>query len=231
MSTPSPSADPKAASVEAERLRALRNLRVLDTQAEQVFNDLTEVAALVCRVPVSLVTLVDADRLWLKANYGLPGVTETPRDIAFCDHTIRTEGVLEIRDMTRDPRFADNPLVTGSPDIRFYAGAPLAPVRRRPGWSAVRHRQKAQRARALAARDDVEAVLGGQQGDGVPPFGPRAHRQRGSVPCPERGVPTRGVLHRPRRNLHLRQPGLGDHHGPYRGRGDRARLGPEPARR
>ena len=125
MSTPFPGADPNTASVEAERLRTLRNLRVLDTQAEQVFDDLTEVAALVCRVPISLVTLVDADRLWLKANHGLPGVSETPRDIAFCDHTIRTEGVLEIRDMTRDPRFADNPLVTGSPDIRFYAGAPL----------------------------------------------------------------------------------------------------------
>ena len=117
--------DPPPTS-EERRLAALHGLRVLDTAPEAVFDRLTEVAALVCDVPISLVSLIDADRQWLKANTGLPGVAETPRDVAFCSRTIEGDGVLEVRDAALDPRFADNPLVTGAPGIRFYAGAPVA---------------------------------------------------------------------------------------------------------
>jgi diguanylate cyclase (GGDEF)-like protein/PAS domain S-box-containing protein len=97
----------------------------LDSAAEAEFDALVNAAALVCGVPISLVSLVDTRRQWFKANVGLPGVTETPRESAFCAHAILGDDILEVADATQDPRFDDNPLVTGSPDIRFYAGAPL----------------------------------------------------------------------------------------------------------
>lgn len=110
---------------EAKRLKALRDLHVLDTAPEREFEALVKAAALVCGTPISLITLVEQDRQWFKANFGLPGVTETPRDISFCAHAIYGEGIMEVEDATADPRFADNPLVTGEPDVRFYAGVPL----------------------------------------------------------------------------------------------------------
>ena len=110
---------------EPDRLRSLLALDVLDSAAEAEFDALVHAAALVCDVPISLVSLVDAKRQWFKANVGLPGVTETPRESAFCAHAILDNDILEVTDATRDPRFADNPLVTGAPDIRFYAGATL----------------------------------------------------------------------------------------------------------
>lgn len=110
---------------ELERLDALHRLRVLDTPSEAVFDALAEAAAQMCGVPIALVSLVDAERQWFKANVGLPGVTETPRSVAFCDHAIRGDGLLEICDALVDARVADNPLVTGEPHIRFYAGAPI----------------------------------------------------------------------------------------------------------
>lgn len=110
---------------EASRLAKLRELMVLDSEPEPLFDTLSRLASEVCGVPIALVSLIDAERQWFKANVGLPGVIETPRDIAFCDHTIRQDGLFEVGDATLDRRFADNPLVTGSPQIRFYAGAPL----------------------------------------------------------------------------------------------------------
>ncbi len=110
---------------DAERCRALDELRVLDSEPEEEFDALVRAAALVCDVPISLISLVDARRQWFKANTGLPGVTETPRELAFCAHALQQAGVFEIPDAERDPRFAENPLVTGDPSIRFYAGAPL----------------------------------------------------------------------------------------------------------
>ena len=110
---------------ESDRLRALRRLAVLDSAPEPAFDALVAAAALVCGVPVSLVSLVDSDRQWFKANQGLPGVTETPRDVAFCAHAILGDGLFEVPDASADPRFADNPLVTTAPHIRFYAGVPL----------------------------------------------------------------------------------------------------------
>ncbi len=110
---------------EDERLVALRGLAVLDTPPEAEFDALVQAAALVCGVPISLVSLVDASRQWFKANHGLAGASETPREQAFCAHAILQDGIFEVADATADPRFADNPLVIGAPDIRFYAGAPL----------------------------------------------------------------------------------------------------------
>jgi len=110
---------------EAARIEALRSLDVLDSDAEVQFDALVKTASLVCGVPISLISLVDVNRQWFKANVGLPGVTETPRDVAFCAHAILDADLFEVPDATQDPRFADNPIVTGQPDIRFYAGAPV----------------------------------------------------------------------------------------------------------
>jgi PAS domain S-box-containing protein len=110
---------------EARRLDALRSLGILDSTPDAEFDALAQAASLVCETPIALISLVDADRQWLKANIGLRGVHETTRDVAFCAHTILSDELLEVPDATQDARFADNALVTGSPDIRFYAGAPL----------------------------------------------------------------------------------------------------------
>jgi len=110
---------------ENESLAALRALHVLDTGPEAGFDALVQVASAVCGVPVSLVSLIDTHRQWFKANVGLPGVNETPRDVAFCAYTVLHDDLFEIPDSTLDPRFADNPLVMGQPDIRFYAGAAI----------------------------------------------------------------------------------------------------------
>ncbi|TXC67530.1 GAF domain-containing protein [Piscinibacter aquaticus] len=110
---------------ESERLRSLAKLEVLDSEPEREFDALVHAAALVCGVPISLISLIDADRQWFKANLGLPGVSETPREVAFCAHAILQDDIFEVPDATADPRFADNALVTGHPAIRFYAGAPL----------------------------------------------------------------------------------------------------------
>lgn len=110
---------------ETERLSALRRYRVLDTERERSFDDISKLAAYVCGTPVSAVTLVDANRQWFKASVGL-GITETSRDQAFCGHTIMADEVMVVEDATQDARFSENGLVTGYPHIRFYAGAPLS---------------------------------------------------------------------------------------------------------
>ena len=110
---------------EPSRLAALHALDVLDTGPEAQFNILVRVAALLTGVPISLLSLIDAHRQWFKANVGLGALSETSREVAFCAHTILQDAVFEIPDARGDPRFRDNPLVTGSPGIRFYAGAPI----------------------------------------------------------------------------------------------------------
>lgn len=110
---------------EERRLRSLLGLEVLDTAPEAEFDAIVRAAAAVCGTPISLVSLVDADRQWFKAQVGLPEARETPRDVAFCAHAILGEGLFEIPDARLDLRFADNPLVVGFPNVRFYAGAPL----------------------------------------------------------------------------------------------------------
>ncbi len=117
-----------AAAIPADeelRLASLRALAVLDSGVEPLFDALTKAAAAVTHRPIALISLVDTDRQWFKSNVGLPGVSETPRDSAFCAHAILGSSLLEVADAKDDPRFADNPLVTGEPNIRFYAGAPI----------------------------------------------------------------------------------------------------------
>ncbi len=111
---------------EERRLRSLRDLQLLDTQAEERFDRLTQLAATVLEMPIALVSLVDRDRQWFKSKFGLEAV-ETARELAFCAHAIVADGtdVFTVEDATLDDRFADNPLVTGDPQIRFYAGQPL----------------------------------------------------------------------------------------------------------
>ncbi|OIR05176.1 blue-light-activated protein [mine drainage metagenome] len=111
-------------SDESERLKALEAYEILDTPPEAQFDELAALAAEICGMPIALVTLVDADRQWFKARVGFD-VSETPREHSFCAHAFAEEGLLLVPDATKDARFADNPLVTGDPHIRFYAGAPL----------------------------------------------------------------------------------------------------------
>jgi GAF domain-containing protein len=109
---------------ETERLAALYALLILDTPPEQRFDKIVEFAASEFEVPIALLTLVDRERQWFKASLGL-NVCETGRDISFCGHAILAPGIMVVPDAREDARFADNPLVTGEPGIRFYAGAPL----------------------------------------------------------------------------------------------------------
>jgi PAS domain S-box-containing protein len=109
---------------EAERLAALHRCGILDTPPELAYDELSALAAYICQTPVALISLVDDDRQWFKSRVGLM-VGETPRDIAFCSHTILQRDLLVVPDASADQRFANNPLVTAPPCIRFYAGAPL----------------------------------------------------------------------------------------------------------
>ncbi len=110
---------------EAVRLATLRSLNVLDTPPEERFDRLTRLAKRLFNVPIAVVSLVDANRQWFKSCQGLDA-TETSRDLSFCGHAICGDDILLIPDATQDPRFHDNPLVTGAPHIRFYAGRPLS---------------------------------------------------------------------------------------------------------
>ena len=109
---------------EAERLQALHQFAILDTSPEAAFDRITNLAARLFNVPIALVSLVDEERQWFKACYGLD-TRQTGRDISFCAHAILRHDLMVVPDATLDPRFATNPLVTGPPHIRFYAGAPL----------------------------------------------------------------------------------------------------------
>lgn len=109
---------------ENARIDFIKSLNILDTPAEERFNRITRIACQLLNVPISLVSIVDQKRQWFKSSEGL-SVSETPREYAFCAHAIHGDMPLIVEDATRDSRFCDNPLVTGTPNIRFYAGFPL----------------------------------------------------------------------------------------------------------
>jgi signal transduction histidine kinase len=110
---------------EDERLNALRSYHILDTAEEKDFDDLTELASVICQTPIALISLVDTDRQWFKAHSGVDA-TETPRDVSFCSHAIASyDDIMVVEDAKADERFANNWLVTGETNITFYAGVPL----------------------------------------------------------------------------------------------------------
>lgn len=109
---------------ENQRLQKLQCYNVLDTKPESAYDDLTQLAALICQAPIALISLIDKERQWFKSVVGLHA-EETHRDLAFCAHAILSPSTLVIPDALQDPRFAENDLVVGEPHIRFYAGAPL----------------------------------------------------------------------------------------------------------
>jgi len=119
MKTAPPSSD------EAARLEALKRYGILDTPSDDILDGLTQIAADLCEAPIALVSLIDPDRQWFKSRVGVEH-QETSRDIAFCSHAIQNpDALMEVEDASKDSRFHDNPLVTGDPNIRFYAGNPL----------------------------------------------------------------------------------------------------------
>jgi two-component system sensor histidine kinase/response regulator len=115
---------PSPEDKEAKRLAALHAYNILDTAPEQNYDDFTKLASMICGTPVSLISLVDKDRQWFKSNQGLDS-PETSRTVSFCAHAIHQTEVYSVPDAQEDPKFSENPLVVGTPHIRFYAGAPL----------------------------------------------------------------------------------------------------------
>ena len=111
--------------IEERRLRAVHATGLLDSDAEQAYDDMVQLAACICQAPISLVTLIDERRIWLKAKVGVP-VSEAPRDFSFCQYTIQNDDLFVISDTLQNPLYATNTAVTGNPSIRFYAGYPLS---------------------------------------------------------------------------------------------------------
>ena len=117
MATPS-------SSTEAARVAALNRYAILDSEPEQSFDDLVILAAHICQVPMAMLSLVDDHRQWFKSSLGVQ-IRETPKEVSICVHAIQQNDLFIVSDTLQDARFRDNPLVTGEPHIRFYAGTPL----------------------------------------------------------------------------------------------------------
>jgi anti-sigma regulatory factor (Ser/Thr protein kinase) len=110
---------------EQARLQALQRYRILDTDPEKAFDDLTILAAHICETPVALITLIDSKRQWFKSKVGIT-ISETPREVSFCAMAIQQPDLFVVPDASQDPRFSSNPFVIADPKIRFYAGAPFS---------------------------------------------------------------------------------------------------------
>jgi len=145
---------------EADRLRSLYNLRVLDTPPEERYDRLTRLAKRLFEVPIALVSFVDAHRQWFKSRQGLDE-SETPREISFCAHAILQEGIFVVPDAHGDDRFRDSPLVTVYPNVRFYAGRPVqAPDGARVGTLCLMdHRPRELDSEDLHLLDDLGALV------------------------------------------------------------------------
>ena len=109
---------------EQKRLKVLWQYEILDTVPEEIFDELTDLAAKICGAPMAMISLVDEDRQWFKSRVGIDQ-RETAREISFCGHAILQRNLFIVPDATQDERFASSPLVTSHPQVRFYAGAPL----------------------------------------------------------------------------------------------------------
>src|SRR5262245_24858809 len=117
MTSPSPSNEP-------ERLAVLRQYKILDTVPERSFDDLTALAALLCRTPIALISFLDSKRQWFKSRLGLE-LDQIPRDSSLCVHALKEPEILIVKDTRADERFRTNPVLAGNPELRFYAAAPL----------------------------------------------------------------------------------------------------------
>ena len=125
---PTPMIPPPIPANEGERLAALDRYAILDTSPEEAFGEIVHLASTLCEAPIALITLIDSTRQWFKARVGIDD-SETPRNVSFCGHAIcDSADVFVVPDAREDPRFVDNPHVTGDPHVRFYAGVPLTTV-------------------------------------------------------------------------------------------------------
>ena len=109
---------------EKERLQELKSFEILDTLQDEILNDIVQVVADACEMPIAYISFIDSDRQWFKSIIGVD-LTETKRDDSFCGHTILQDELLIVQDTYKDERFQDNPAVINDPKVRFYAGAPL----------------------------------------------------------------------------------------------------------
>jgi GAF domain-containing protein len=175
---------------EAKRLDALRAYRIIDTEPERAYDDLTRLASAICGTPVALVTLIDERRQWFKARLGLD-FAEASRDVAFCAYAILRDDLFVVDDTFDDPRFADNPFVRGDPFMRFYAGAPVrARGGERLGTICVidhipRRLTAGQRESLLALGRQVESQL--ELGRRAAELADRGRREREAIEAAQRG--------------------------------------------
>jgi GAF domain-containing protein len=114
----------ETSSREENRLQLLRSYGILDTEPEEEFDEITRAASMVCGTPIATITLIDESRQWFKSRVGLDS-TESPREFSFCAHAMEHPEPFIVPNAEKDPRFSQNPLVTGDPNIRFYCGMPL----------------------------------------------------------------------------------------------------------